>query len=107
MKVSTVWNRLSSVVVVLIFAAAALAVGIWYLPEIQRNRDLQSERLLLERQVAAAQAHGDDLRSRIRAFSSNPTAAERVIRERFGLAKPGELVVHFEPPASAPAVAPR
>ena len=106
-KVSTVWSRLSSVVVVLLFVAGGLAVGMWYLPEIQRNRDLQSERFLLERQVAAAQAHGEAVRARIQAFTNSPAAAERIIRERFGLARPGELVVHFEPPSSNPAVARR
>ena len=100
----TVWNRLSAVVTVLLFVAGALAVGIWYLPEIQRNQDLQAERLQLERQIAAARAYGDALRNRIVAFTNNPAASERLIRERFGFAKPGETVVHFEAPAASPTV---
>ena len=100
----TVWNRLSAVVTVLLFVAGALAVGIWYLPEIQRNQELQTERLQLERQLAAARAYGDALRNRIVAFTNNPAAAERLIRERFGFAKPGEMVVHFEAPAASPTV---
>lgn len=100
----TVWNRLSAVVTVLLFVAGALAVGIWYLPEIQRNQDLQAERLRLEQQVAAARAYGDTLRYRIVAFTNNPAAAERLIRERFGFAKPGEMVVHFEAPTASPTV---
>ena len=107
MKVLTIWNRLSSVVMFFLFVAGGLAVGLWYLPEIQRNQDLQSERLTLDRQVAAAQAYRDALRTRMAAFNSNPAAAERIIRERFGLARPGEWVVHFEPPSSNPAVARR
>jgi len=106
-KVSTVWGRLSSVVVVLLFVAGGLAVGLWYLPEIRRNQDLQSERLRLDRQVAAAQARGEAIRSRMAAFTNSPAAAERLIRERFGLARPGEVVVHFEAPATNPAVARR
>jgi cell division protein FtsB len=100
MKVLTIWNRLSSVVVFFLFVAGGLAVGLWYLPEIQRNQDLQTERLQIERQVAAAETYGHALRTRIAAFTNNPAAAERVIRERFGLARPGEWVVHFEPPSS-------
>lgn len=103
----TVWNRLSAVVAVLLFVAGALAVGIWYLPEIQRNQELQTERLQLERQIAAARAYGDALRNRIVAFTNNPAAAERLIRERFGFAKPGEMVVHFEPPTTNPTTARR
>lgn len=107
MNVTTIWNHLSSVVVFLLFVVGGLAVGIWYLPEIQRNQELQTERLLLDRQLAAAQSHSQALRASLEAFTKNPAAAERVIRERFGLAKPGEIVVHFEPPAGEPAVARR
>lgn len=99
MNVTTVWNHLSSVVVFLLFVLGGLAVGIWYLPEIQRNQELQTERLQLERQLAAAQAHGRALQASLKAFTNNPAAAERIIRERFGFARPGEVVVHFEPPA--------
>ncbi len=102
MNAPTIWNRLSAVVAVLLFAAGALAVGIWYLPEIQRNQELQTERLQLERQLAAARAYGDALRNRIVSFTNNPAAAERLIRERFGFAKPGETVVHFEAPRPTP-----
>lgn len=93
--------------VVLLFVAGGLAVGLWYLPEIRRNQDLQSERLRLDRQVAAAQARGEAIRARMAAFTNSPAAAERLIRERFGLARPGEVVVHFEPPSSNAAVARR
>jgi cell division protein FtsB len=99
-NVTTFWNRLSSVVVFLLFVLGGLAVGIWYLPEIQRNQELQTERLRLERQLAAAQTHGRSLQASLKAFTNNPVAAERIIRERFGFARPGEVVVHFAPPAA-------
>lgn len=107
MQVPTIWNRLSVVVCVLLFVAGALTVGTWYLPEIRRNEELQTERLSLERQLADARTRGESLRAQIQAFTNNPSAAERRIREHFGLAKPGELVVHFEPPTSNPPVARR
>lgn len=105
MQVTTIWSRLSSVVVFLLFVAGGLAVGIWYLPEIHRNQELQAERLLLERGLAAELARGQALKERLEAFQRSPAAAERLIRERLGLARPGEVVVHFEPPAADPALA--
>lgn len=102
MQVPTIWNRLSWVVVALLFVAGALAVGSWYLPEIQRNEELQAERLRLERQVSELRARGDALRADLHSLTNDPVAIERILRERFGLAKPGETVVHFEAPTSNP-----
>lgn len=102
MQVPTIWNRLSWVVVALLFVAGALAVGSWYLPEIQRNEELQAERLRLEREVFELRARGDALRADLHSLTNDPVAIERILRERFGLAKPGETVVHFEAPTSNP-----
>jgi len=107
MQVPTIWNRLSWVVAVLLFVAGGLAVGTWYLPEIERNRELQAERLRLDRQLADVRGRGDALRASIHSLTNDPAAVERIIRERFGLAKPGEMVVHFEPPVSNPPMARR
>jgi cell division protein FtsB len=107
MPVPTIWSRLSRVLIVLLFAAGATAVGLWYLPEIRRNEELQAERLRLERQEREVRERGEMLRAQIQALTNNPAAVERLIRERFGYARPGELVVHFEPPASNSAVARR
>ena len=38
MSVETVWSRLTRIVYVLVLAAAALLVGLWYLPLIQKNQ---------------------------------------------------------------------
>lgn len=107
MPVPTIWSRLSRVLIVLLFAAGTIAVGLWYLPEIRRNQDLQAERLRLELQARELRGRGEALRAQIQALTNNPAAVERLIRERFGYARPGEWVVHFEPPASNPAMARR
>lgn len=104
MQATTLWNRLSGLVLVLLLAAGALAVGLWYWPEIRRNELLQAERLELERQLADARTRGAALREQLRALTEHPAAMERLIRERLGLARPGEWVVHFEPPAREPAM---
>lgn len=101
---TAVWNRLSGLMLVLLLAAGVLAVGLWYWPEIRRNEQLQAERLDLERQLADTRARGDALRAQLRALTEHPAAMERLIRERLGLARPGEWVVHFEPPARESAV---
>ncbi len=107
MQVPTIWNRLSWTVAVLLFVAAGLAVGAWYLPEIRRNQDLQAERLNLDRELALVRARGDALRASVHSLTNDPGSIERIIRERFGLARTGETVVHFEAPLSNPPVARR
>lgn len=107
MQVPTIWSRLSGVLLLLTFAAVAVAVGLWYLPEIQRNEALQAERLHLEQQAREARRRGEALRAQIQALTNSPLVMERFIRERLGYARPGELVVHFEPPLSNGAVARR
>ncbi len=102
-----IWNRLSVLMGVLLVAAGVVSAVTWYLPEIERNRALQAEHLQLERQVAEVRMRREALREQIAALTPDPRAAERLIRERYGLARPGEVVVLFEPPAVPAPVARR
>lgn len=96
MHAPTVWSRLTRVVLILVVAAAVLLVGVWYLPLIRQNQAMREELLRLEAEARRAQTEAQEKQAAIEALKSDPKAVERLAREKLGLAKPGETVVHFE-----------
>jgi cell division protein FtsB len=95
-----IWDKLTRVVVFLLFVAFLLAVGIWYLPLINQNERYRKEMLRLDTRLEKEKEKGKQLHSSIEALSRDPKAVERLARERLGYAKPGETVIRFEAPPS-------
>ena len=91
------WDKLARVVVLLIFLATVLGVVLWYTPVIQQNQRMRRERLELEKKVAIEEATAKKLETQTRALQ-DPRTVERLARERLSYAKPGEVVIRFEPP---------
>jgi len=100
MSVETIWNRLTRIVFFLVLAASALLVGLWYLPLIEQNKAMREQLFRLESEVKYEEAKAHQKRAAIRSLQNDPKAVERLAREQLGLAKPGETVIHFEPPAA-------
>lgn len=94
----TTWNRLSYAVVGLLLLAGFLLAGLWYLPEIRANQQLQQRKLELQGRLAAADTLLWQLKERVRELETNPKAVERLAREKLGYARPGETVIYFVPP---------
>ena len=93
-----IWDKLTRLVIFLLFVAGLLAVGIWYLPLIKQNERMRREVMRLDVQIAKADESGRQLRTSIEALRRDPKAIERLARERMGYAKPGETVIKFEEP---------
>ena len=93
-----IWDKLSRLVIFLLFVAGLVAVAIWYFPLIKQNQRYRERILALETQVQKEEEIGKQLRASIDALKHNPKAIERVARETFGYAKAGETVIYFEPP---------
>ncbi len=91
-----IWDKLTRVVVFLLFLAGALAIAIWYLPLIEQNQRMRKEILRLDAQIQKKEDEQKHYRAMIDALQHDPKAVERVARERFGFAKPGETVICFE-----------
>jgi cell division protein FtsB len=91
-----IWNKLTGVVVFLCFIAVILLVGVWYLPLIQQNARMRKVILRLDEQIQKEEEAGKQLHSALDSLKNNPKAVERLAREKFGYAKPGETVIHFE-----------
>jgi cell division protein FtsB len=95
-----IWNKLTGVVIFLCFIAVILLVGVWYLPLIQQNERMRRYILDLDTQIQKQEATGRQLRAAIDALRYDQKAVERLAREKFGYAKPGETVVRFGEPES-------
>jgi len=95
----SIWDKLFRAVLTLLVIAAVLAVILWYQPVIQQNQRMRQEwalDLANEKQNEPARK----LDAALHAFR-NPTTIERLARERLSYAKPGEEVIHFDPPPGA------
>jgi cell division protein FtsB len=97
MNVETnLWDKLTGVVIFLLFIAGLLAVAVWYLPLIHQNEGFRREILRLDARIEKEREIGKQLQSSIDALRRDPKAIERLGRERLGYAKPGETVIRFE-----------
>lgn len=95
-----IWDKLTRVVIFLLFLAGLLAVAVWYLPLIKQNERMRKEILRLDNQVQKEEETRKQLRASSDALLHDPKALERLARERLGYAKPGETVIRFERPVT-------
>jgi cell division protein FtsB len=93
-----IWDKLTRVVIFLLFVAGVLGVAVWYLPLIKQNERMRKEILRLDSQIQKEEANGKQLKNSIDALRNDPKAVERLARERLGYAKPGETVIRFDEP---------
>jgi len=93
-----IWDKLTRVVIFLLFVAGVLGVAVWYFPLIKQNERMRREILRLDTQIAKADETSRQLKVSIDSLRYDPKALERLARERMGYAKPGEIVVRFEAP---------
>ena len=93
-----IWDKLTRMVIFLVFVAGILLVAIWYLPLIKQNERYRKEILRLDTLVQKEEDTGKQLRTSIDALRFDPKAVERLARERLGYAKVGETVIRFEAP---------
>jgi cell division protein FtsB len=95
-----IWSKLTKLVIFLLVLAGILGIALWYLPVIKQNERMRKEVLRIDTQVAKAEETGRQLKANIDALKFDPKAVERLAREKFGYAKPGETVIRFEPPVT-------
>ena len=101
-----IWDKLTKVVLLLLFLAGVLGVCVWYLPTIRQNEQMRKEILRLDHDLKRAEDEARVLDNSLKALRTDPKTVERLARESLGYAKPGETVIHFEEPAPQHARAP-
>jgi len=92
-----IWDKLFRLVLVLLVVAGLLGVFLWYQPVIQENQRMRRDKLELEKKIDWETETARKLDADLRALQ-NPATVERLARERLSYAKPGENVIHFDPP---------
>jgi cell division protein FtsB len=95
-----IWDKLSRVIIFLLFLAGLLGVFVWYLPLIKQNQRFRKELLVLETKIQEQERLGRHLKVSIDAAQNDPRTVERLAREKLGLARTNETVIRFE--AAAP-----
>lgn len=93
----SIWDKLTRVVIGLLLVAGLVSIGVWYLPVIRQNEQMRKRVLELDLEVQAREETRKQLSAAIEALNNDPKAVERLAREKFGYAKPGETVIKFEP----------
>ncbi len=95
-------SKLTKAVIVLIVAAIVFGVGIWYLPLINQNERMRQELHRLATEVKREEDLARQTKSAMDALRNDPRTVERLAREKLGYAKPGETVIRFQNPPTAP-----
>ena len=93
-----IWDKLSKLVLFLLFIAGLLAVFFWYLPLIQENQRYRKGILALDAKNAEQEALKRQAKASIES-QNDPRTVERLARQKLGWAKTNEMVVRFEQPA--------
>ncbi len=93
-----IWEKLSKVVVFLLFMAGIAAVFVWYLPLIRQNERMRADLQKWDLKVKAEEDKTKMLRASLEAVKNDPRTIERLARQNLGYAKPGETVIRFEEP---------
>src|SRR5882672_3783785 len=91
-----IWDKLSRLVIFLLFVAGLLGLAVWYLPLIEKNERYRKEILRLEAQIKKEEESAKRTKAAIDALCYDPRAVERLVRECWGFAKPGETVIRFD-----------
>lgn len=96
MKVAvSIWDKLTRVVIFLLFVSGLLGLAVWYLPLIKTNERYRKEVFRLDAKIQKEEEAARQLRGSIDSLR-HPKAVERLVRESLGYAKPGETVIRFE-----------
>src|ERR1700734_3517698 len=93
----SVWDKLFRLVLALLIVAGLLGIFLWYQPVIQENQRLRRDKLELEKKIEKEAETARKLDADFRALQ-NPMTIERLARERLSYARPGETIIHFDPP---------
>jgi cell division protein FtsB len=94
------WDKLTRVVIFLLFIAGLLGVAVWYLPLVKENERFRKQILRYDARIEKETEISKQLQRSIEALRRDPKAVERLAREQFGYGKPGETIIRFGSPGT-------
>jgi len=95
-----IWGKLTRIVIGLLVIAFIGIIWQWYLPLIKQNERMRRNVLSLDNQLQNGEGTQKQLRASMDTLRYDTNAVERLAREKLRYAKPGEIVVVFEPPTT-------
>ncbi len=95
------WNTVFKASIAVGAALVIVAIGYGYRKPLLERHTLLTRKAELEQDVKQQQAKLDDLKIREDRLQTDPRFVEKIAREDFGYAKPGETIFKFEGDASA------
>ena len=87
--------RLRWTVVAILVSASALHI-VFGEGGVLRGNDLRDELVRTEESIEDLQARVGDLQTRIKLQEDDPFSLEKLAREKYGMARPGERIYRFE-----------
>jgi cell division protein FtsB len=94
------WDKLTRVVIFLLFIAGLLGVAVWYLPLVKENERFRRQILRYDERLEKETEISKQLQRSIDALRRDPKAVERLAREQLGYGKPVETIIRFGPPGT-------
>ncbi len=91
-----IWQRLSRVLVTVLFLLVMAVILSLFLPEVEKQREIDSELAELEGVRDAMRERRQKLAARLEWMKTEPEYLEAIARDRLDLFKPGELILRIE-----------
>ena len=92
----TAWNAIYKTALVILCILALAAVGVAYYKPLKERQNLTARKVETEQAVKLQQDKLDDLKQKQERLQTDPRFVEKIAREEFGYAKPGEVVFKFD-----------
>ncbi len=105
MNWQTVWERLQSLGFLVFAGIVGLGAALLFLPILQHRHSMQLEISRLDQEIAKQDTLEAQQRTEIDALKTDPGYVERTARDKLNLARPNEVIFHFEPVPPAPVAA--
>lgn len=91
-----IWQRLSKVMMALIFLCAVAAVLRFFIPEIERRNQLERQSQRFEQQIAEKSIRVAHLQKEYDLLKNDQAYLEVIARDRLDLMRPGETIIRLD-----------
>jgi cell division protein FtsB len=91
-----VWSTVRKIALTVLAVGMLAGMVLWYIPALRQNQRLQREIEIKREALKRQQQLQQEYQEQIIALKTDPETVERVVREKLGLAKPNETIIHFE-----------
>jgi len=96
------WARVQSLGFAAFAGIVGLGTALLFVPILQHRHAMQVEIARLDREIARQETVEKQQRTEIEELKTDPAYVESAARGKLNLARPNEVVFHFEPPPGAP-----